>query len=441
MAQRAIFEPSCEEAAGAVWSLYGDEIKPFGRILMRRIRERLTPAGGDVEAAPLVDPACLRRVCEACPGVVVEPAEGREFVAYLLGQPRAFVDACSLVDPYPAKLWEEAAAYFAGISRVVGPLPCGRYACAAELARRGLPFLRGRSLGEVCHIVQLAVSARKLLGHAGGRIVAYCDSEESARARSAVRHQPVLSASQLEEALPHATWESLCWGLRVILRCSAKPEPGAVMLSNLKRLFRAELKLELSETALGHTRLIEMLSDARLRDVCLLECIGNGQAVVRTAEPGMWRRDLAGPAFTAVAPLAIGAQCWSTCASTRQPAPAPVPHELLVPSVHCGWALAQKSSRQSERGTAASPPASSATGFSETCSFSSCAGSSAGVQESLADPGDAEEWQGCLSPEFLRRGLMVRNTFIDEAPERQGGASRRCRSAPARGEGRAGLAA
>jgi len=183
MAQPVSLEPTSEEVVRAVRSLYEDEIRPFGRILMKRIREQAAPPGGDAEAVPLLDPRHLRRVCEACPSLRVELAEGREFVARLVGQAGCFVDACSLLDPYPARLWEEAAAYFDGLDVATESLPCGRYACAAELVRRALPFLAGRSLGEVCHIVQVAISAKKLLGHAGGRVVPYSSSDENARAR------------------------------------------------------------------------------------------------------------------------------------------------------------------------------------------------------------------------------------------------------------------
>mmetsp|Transcript_101433 Transcript_101433/g.284377 ORF Transcript_101433/g.284377 Transcript_101433/m.284377 type:complete len:204 (-) Transcript_101433:422-1033(-) len=45
--------------------------------------------------------------------------------------------------------------------------------------------------------------------------------------------------------------------------------------------------------------------------------------------------------------------------------------------------------------------------------------------------GTGEELQGAgLSPAFKSCGFVVRNTFIDAAPERQAGASRRCRSVP-----------
>jgi len=52
----------------------------------------------------------------------------------------------------------------------------------------------------------------------------------------------------------------------------------------VKRLFRTRFQLELSETALGYTRLFDLLQDAYFRSVCTLEAHKNGQLLVKRAQ-------------------------------------------------------------------------------------------------------------------------------------------------------------
>lgn len=49
---------------------------------------------------------------------------------------------------YPAQMWSDAAAYFAGLRGEETLLPGGRYACARALQERQIPFFEGRSLGD-----------------------------------------------------------------------------------------------------------------------------------------------------------------------------------------------------------------------------------------------------------------------------------------------------
>lgn len=81
--------PAACEVVAAVESLYADRLKPFGRILLKRIRELSAAAAtaqaretGDAcaivsaDAMPLVDPKALRRICETTPQMLrVEPEE------------------------------------------------------------------------------------------------------------------------------------------------------------------------------------------------------------------------------------------------------------------------------------------------------------------------------------------------------------------------------
>jgi len=295
MEKPAFLKPSSIEVVDAVKSLYADQLKPFGRILLKRIRERraaaVAAATGDREAVidpdalPLIDPKCLRSVCSACKSLCVQPEDGKEYSVLLVGWPSTFVDVCSARDPYPAELWGGAASYFESLDGNEILLPGGRYACAQELVSRSLTFLQARSLGEVCHIVQLAVSQKRILGYLDGSMVPYGRSVEWVKEQCAVRQQPVCTTKRAESAIPCATWEQARACLREILDNAAGPGPGVITLSNVKRLFRSQYNLELSETVLGHSKLCDLLQDPRFQDVCSVQLQGKSQVVVQRVEP------------------------------------------------------------------------------------------------------------------------------------------------------------
>lgn len=94
----------------------------------------------------------------------------------------------------------------------------GLYAMAHTLWRRSPPFLQGRSLGEVCHIIQLAAS-RQLLGDAG--------------LAKKVQRLPGIAARQ------HAPNTELCHSLWDLLDQSYRP--GMVTVSALECLTRSHV--------------------------------------------------------------------------------------------------------------------------------------------------------------------------------------------------------
>lgn len=281
-AKPAFFSPSQAEVIAAVRSLYADALEPFGRILLRRVRERYAQAKGlATEDVPLVDPRCVHQLCRSCSFLRVKPVDGNEVSVLLVDAPGSFVDVCSPLDPYPEKLWAAAAAYFESLSGEEVLLPGGRYACAQAIASRNLHFLAGRCLGQICHIVQLAVSQKKILGYIEGNMVPYAHSEESVKEQCAAWQQPFNSPSKQEAcAYPVATWEEVRACLSAIIRNPCSAEPGVVTVSNVKRLFRSCFGLDLSETALGYSRLSELLQDTRLQDVCMLQVRRAGQFVI-----------------------------------------------------------------------------------------------------------------------------------------------------------------
>jgi len=261
--------------------------------LLKRLRERAAAAVAlaqglvaeavDPETMPRIDPKRLRRMCQTCPQLRVDPEDGREFSVTLVGRPCNFLDVCSPHDPYPPEMWLDAATYFQNLSEEEMHLPGGRYACARVLVGRGLPFLAGCSLGQVCHIVQLAISQKRILGYLEGQLVPYWHSEEWVKEQYAFHQQPICSRKG-SNSLPVATWEEARTRLLQLLDSESNPEPGVVTLSNVKRLFRSRFQLELSETVLGHSRLFDLLHDVRFRDVCTVQAHGNGQLLVKRAE-------------------------------------------------------------------------------------------------------------------------------------------------------------
>jgi len=104
-------------------------------------------------------------------------------------------------------------------------------------------------------------------------------------------------ASTGQEVHPVVSWEEARVFLRQLLQPHHQAGSEGITLSNLKRLFRVHFERELSETALGHVRLLDLMKDARLSDVCALSVQGNSQTMVQAVAssnlcpvvpPGMW---------------------------------------------------------------------------------------------------------------------------------------------------------
>ncbi|CAK9000050.1 unnamed protein product [Durusdinium trenchii] len=237
------------EVTNAVESLYMDELKPYGRILRKRLAERAASMGfTNLD----VDIKRLKSVCDTCPWIYVQAEEGGDWSALLCSRSMSsFVDVYSPQDFYPQKMWQAAEMYFESLDDAHMVLPGGRYSCAQALVSRGLDFLKGRSLGQVCHIVQLAISQKKLLGYLNGAVVPY------KRSQSMIKDLP-------------EKWE---------LGKNCQPLRSTIPLSNVKRLFRSRYHTELSETALGHSKLSELLQDPRLKDICHVRLQGHGYVV------------------------------------------------------------------------------------------------------------------------------------------------------------------
>lgn len=296
------------EVLAAVETLYLDELQPYGRILRKRLAERSEKAG---QASADVDMKRLRQVCEACPWLCVQVEEGGDWSVLSRSRQPAFVDVYSPQDPYPQELWQAASIYFEGVEDANMMLPGGRYSCAQALISRGLPFLSGRTLGQVCHIVQLAISQKKILGYLNGAVVPYGRSQSMIKERCAEKQKACASAARGSGCSGLADWEAVVKGLKEILD-GFTPGTTHIPLSNIKRLFRSRFNLELSETSLGHAKLSELLQDSRLRTVCSVRLQGHGY-VVSPAPPSQLPQVQpmmsAAAAGAAVAAAAAAAAC------------------------------------------------------------------------------------------------------------------------------------
>lgn len=187
-------------------------------------------------------------------------------------------------------------------------LPGGRYACAKVLVSRHIPCLEGRSLGQVCHIVQLAISDKKILGYDGCSLVPYAHSRSKLKDRCAEQQTALavaaphglstdcsaadshlkttgasplgLAAQALSPERRVATWPQALELVRQIVGNAQSQGTNGVPISNVKRLFLSKYQIELSETALGHSKLSDLLRDARMQAVCQVRQQGHASVVV-----------------------------------------------------------------------------------------------------------------------------------------------------------------
>jgi len=257
----------------AIKSLYADELKPYGRILRKRLAERNVNSGKEV------DLSMLRKFSEGDVQLRVGSEEGGEWSALFVNVPETFVDVYSKEDMYPETTWQAAAQYFETLSAEEGVLPGGRYACAQTLSARGLPFFEGFTLGRICHFVQIAISTRKVLGYLNGGVTSYSRSH-SCMKDNAASHKSSCAQPAIVSELSIASWKDAKRCLKQILTESLQAGVDQVPLSNIKRICRSQFQMELSETSLGHSKLSDFLQDERLSNICTVRLLDQGYFVI-----------------------------------------------------------------------------------------------------------------------------------------------------------------
>merc|ERR1719191_2339002 len=191
-----------------------------------------------------------------------------------------FIDVHDSCDTYAPDLWEAFHQYMTSLENPKEyRLPSSRYACAHELRDRALPFFTGLTLGSLCHVVQLAVSKKNILGYSDGALVPYAMSHCLVKKQHA-ECMLACAPAHAEGVLPCADWGAVRACLAEIMEAALHSDEGFERLANVKRIFRSKYQLELSETLLGHTKLSELLQDARLADLCTVELRNGVYAVV-----------------------------------------------------------------------------------------------------------------------------------------------------------------
>jgi hypothetical protein len=274
-------EPSTQLIVNAVWSLCIDQLRPYGRILKKRITELVEASG---EFAPDVTLGRLRVLCEQCDSLRVVAEGDVDWSAEpAAGAPAGFVDIYSTHDDYEERLWSEFAEWLGSCGEEISAVG-GRYVYALALMSCNLPFLVGYSLGYVSHIVQLAMTQRRLLGYRNGAIVPYIASRTMMKQHCADNRQ-----SCRKTKLSVATWDVLRTCLRELLDIHCLGNVGGIPLSNVKRSLRSTYKVDLSETVLGHATTSDVFKDERLQDICTLRLHEKGYVLVPTpwVAPGL----------------------------------------------------------------------------------------------------------------------------------------------------------
>lgn len=271
-----------QEVIKAIESLYDDRLRPFGRILKKRLQELNFSIYG---RADLRNDRLQNLVRHFTDSVRIVPEKAGEWTGLLVDREEDFVEVYSQNDGvYGDEMWAAAAEYFATLGEEGGPeiLPGGRYASAVELKSRSRPFLEGRSLGEVCHIVQLAVSKRHLLGHDKGRLVAYRNSKahlQRVAAEKALAEEEQ-EIPEEDRGLPSVTWEAAVSNVKVLLQEATDAGSEGVPVPTLKPLFRSRFRVDFNEAALGHTKMVSLLQDSRMAEFCALDLRVKGSMVV-----------------------------------------------------------------------------------------------------------------------------------------------------------------
>merc|ERR1719159_1982494 len=153
----------------AVNSLYDDELRPNLGLVRRRLKELY-----DV-LVPISD---LRKLIQGLVKAKILSVQGdpQEPVLTLNSRPAgSFIDPMDPDEPYDAGIFQRMQALMDAVT-VSDPQRLykgGRYGMAQQLRSVEMPELQDFSLGQVCHIVQLAIG-KKIVGYKkGGALVPY----------------------------------------------------------------------------------------------------------------------------------------------------------------------------------------------------------------------------------------------------------------------------
>eukprot|EP00929_Paragymnodinium_shiwhaense_P070249 TRINITY_DN35578_c0_g1_i1.p1 TRINITY_DN35578_c0_g1~~TRINITY_DN35578_c0_g1_i1.p1 ORF type:complete len:535 (-),score=106.18 TRINITY_DN35578_c0_g1_i1:127-1731(-) len=250
-----------EHLSKALESIYWDRIKPMANYVKGRLKERSVPE-------PLVKSFLALYEQHTDLFNVQQPqTTDDEACIYFVSEPSWFngwVDIDSPNDPYDEAMWEEFSKFLDGEHTFAG----GRYGMSRELMTRDLAFLKPYSLGEICHIVQLAIQHRKLIVY----------HRKMLKPIQAIMSQSPSNANKQPGApgeVEVGDMEQLCMLLfRLLLR-----HPQGVQLSRMKQMIKHEFGCVISEMAFRCTKLSELFNREPLSGTFKLDTEDSGKAI------------------------------------------------------------------------------------------------------------------------------------------------------------------
>lgn len=244
------------EMRATITSLYEDGIKPVGNNVKGRLKDRSASAG-------LVNNFC--ELCFKFPDVFAVTKPGDDVLVSLVSEPssfKGFVDIDSPEDSYREEMWQE----FVNYLQKESDFPGGRYAAARDLKRRQLPFFAEFSLGQLIHIVQIAIQTRKLLVH----------------------HRKLLKSVALFQPQAGENINEIVdiYDLCSLLFRMMKNSPQGLILSRIKQDIQHQFSRSLSELTFDCAKLTDVFTKEPLKSTFVLSSdMSKNETKVRLGDP------------------------------------------------------------------------------------------------------------------------------------------------------------
>lgn len=278
-----------------VQSLYRDRIKPVQSHVQRRLRER----GQSEQIIRLLLPLCARESQYS----LLPPVHGEQPIILLTTEPPWFEGWVDVEDPvgdYNQDVWDDLVSFLLGDGVV---LPQKPYLAAVELRQRNIRHLQSLTLGEIEHVVRLALGERRLLApHEGQlrptRIVQQIQSQDRGE-----RSKPLEAGSgkvkQVSGGSQDSGWLSDIEDrddLTVVLLHLMQRFPDGLSLSRIKPHLRLLCQRNLNEAAFECSQLAEVFKLPPLCHIFPLEQTpGRNETVVKPPRhsaipPHIWQK-------------------------------------------------------------------------------------------------------------------------------------------------------
>jgi hypothetical protein len=237
----------------AVRTLYMDQVRPTVGEVTRRLAE-LQPA-----LTPLSEKAPVLALAATCKELVVS-SDAILFLDAPVGF-SGFVDPNEKADPFPTEVWMDLGTFFVEWMRNAPTnWPRGRYSMAKALQESGGDFAATYTLGQLNHLVQLAIGKR-LLVHEANQLKPVAASREHAKGLLDASGRTTNKESDLRSI---QTWDELRKAVRLLLN----KYPEGFALSQFPRFLSLHLHAEVVPRMLGHAKISVALTDPEMRAAC-----------------------------------------------------------------------------------------------------------------------------------------------------------------------------